>query len=74
MVNVPLAPVVIGIVLGPIFEESLRQGLIINDGNITKFFSFNHPIALILIFTTLAIILKITYKELFDSLKNKESK
>jgi len=74
MANVPLAPVVIGLVLGPIFEESLRQGLIINDGNITKFFSFNHPIALILIFTTLAIILKITYKELFDSLKNKESK
>lgn len=55
--GVPTAPIVIGLVLGPIFEESLRQGLLLTDGNFVAFFSpTEHPIALILMLITLAIL------------------
>jgi len=51
--NVPTAPVVIGLVLGPIFEENLRQGLILTDNNFGAFFSMGeHPIALVLFIIT----------------------
>lgn len=63
LAKVPLAPVVIGLVLGPIFEESLRQGLIIKGGNFLKFFGFDHPISLVLMVITLLIILSVGRKE-----------
>lgn len=40
----PMAPLVIGMVLGPTLEISLRQGLIITDGRFGAFFT-GHPIA-----------------------------
>ena len=40
----PMAPIVIGMVLGPTLEISLRQGLIITDGQFGAFFQ-GHPIA-----------------------------
>lgn len=43
----PMAPLVIGMVLGPTLELTLRQGLILTDGNFFAFFS-GHPIALVL--------------------------
>ncbi len=45
--GVPMAPLVIGMVLGPTLELTLRQGLILKDGNFLAFFS-GHPIALVL--------------------------
>lgn len=42
----PLAPVVIGFVLGPMIEQSLRQGLVIARGDF--FYFFQQPIALVL--------------------------
>ncbi|WP_112322853.1 tripartite tricarboxylate transporter permease [Oceanibium sediminis] len=45
-IGVPVAPIVIGLVLGPIFEESLRQSLILTDGSFGAFFTLSHPIAL----------------------------
>lgn len=51
--NVPTAPIVIGLVLGPIFEENLRQGLILTDNNFGAFFTMSeHPIALVLFVIT----------------------
>lgn len=44
----PMAPLVIGMVLGPTLEISLRQGLIITDGRFMAFFT-GHPIALVLV-------------------------
>ncbi|MFK7731943.1 MAG: tripartite tricarboxylate transporter permease [Pseudomonadales bacterium] len=44
----PMAPLVIGMVLGPTLEISLRQGLIITDGSFFAFFS-GHPIAAVLV-------------------------
>lgn len=46
----PLAPVVIGFVLSPMIEQSLRQGLIISHDNFLAFFL--HPIALALFLLT----------------------
>ncbi len=43
----PLAPLVIGLVLGPQFEQNLRRGLLLNDGNFLAFFT-DGPIAIIL--------------------------
>jgi putative tricarboxylic transport membrane protein len=45
----PMPPLVIGMVLGPTLEISLRQGLILTDGSFRAFFT-DHPIA-----TTLAL-------------------
>lgn len=44
--NIPLAPVVIGFVLGPMVERSLRQGMILTEGNFWAF--FQSPIASVL--------------------------
>ncbi|MEM8693624.1 MAG: tripartite tricarboxylate transporter permease [Pseudomonadota bacterium] len=43
----PMAPLVIGMVLGPTLEITLRQGLILTDGSFWAFF-YGHPIALAL--------------------------
>ncbi|WP_308916631.1 tripartite tricarboxylate transporter permease [Jannaschia sp. LMIT008] len=43
----PMAPLVIGMVLGPTLELTLRQGLILTDGSFPAFFT-GHPIALVL--------------------------
>src|SRR5699024_2500309 len=50
----PIAPMVIGIVLSPIIERSLRQGLIITHGDFLAF--FYRPITLVLFLLTAAII------------------
>jgi len=51
----PLAPMVIGMVLSPMIENSLRQGLIITRGDFWAF--FQRPIALGLFIATLAFLL-----------------
>lgn len=43
----PMPPLVIGMVLGPTLEISLRQGLILTDGSFSAFF-IGHPIATVL--------------------------
>ncbi|MEX0732694.1 MAG: tripartite tricarboxylate transporter permease [Aquisalimonadaceae bacterium] len=53
--GVPVAPVVIGMVLGPILEESLRQGLILKRGSFLAFYT-GHPIALALLIVTIFIL------------------
>jgi putative tricarboxylic transport membrane protein len=55
LVSVPVAPVIIGIVLAPMLEESLRQGLILTDNNFFAFFTTEHPIAIVLAIATLLI-------------------
>ena len=39
----PMAPLVLGIVLGDLLEKSLRRGLVLSDGDLTPFFT--RPIA-----------------------------
>lgn len=52
----PMAPLVIGMVLGPTLELTLRQGLILTDGNFLAFFT-GHPIALVLALTAVCALL-----------------
>jgi putative tricarboxylic transport membrane protein len=47
----PMAPLVIGMVLGPTLEINLRQGLILTDGQFSAFF-IGHPIAVVLLSVT----------------------
>lgn len=51
----PIAPMVIGMVLGPQFEMNLRRGLIVTDGSFTSFF-IGHPIAVGLCVVTVLIL------------------
>ncbi|MEH6522954.1 tripartite tricarboxylate transporter permease [Sulfitobacter sp.] len=51
----PMAPLVIGMVLGPTLEISLRQGLIITDGSFSAFF-VGHPIAGVLVFAAVGML------------------
>ncbi len=42
----PMAPLVLGIVLGSILDKSLRRGLVLSDGDLTPFFT--RPISFVL--------------------------
>jgi putative tricarboxylic transport membrane protein len=53
--GMPAAPLVIGMVLGTQLELSLRQGLLLADGNFFAFFH-GHPIAMALFATTVALL------------------
>ncbi|MDD7973527.1 tripartite tricarboxylate transporter permease [Roseinatronobacter alkalisoli] len=52
VLHFPLAPIVIGFVLGGMIEQSLRQGLILTDGSFLAFLA--SPIAAVLFFLTIA--------------------
>ncbi len=54
MLNYPLAPLVLGIVLGDLMESNLRRGLILSDGSLAPFFA--RPISAVL-FALIAITL-----------------
>ncbi len=45
--NYPAAPIVLGLVLGPLIERSLRQSLVISRGDFSVFFT--RPISLVLL-------------------------
>lgn len=51
----PMAPLVIGMVLGPTLEISLRQGLIITNGSFSAFFT-GHPIASVLVLAAIGML------------------
>lgn len=58
--NFPIAPFIIGVVLGPMTENSIRQTLMMFKGDMTHI--FDRPIALTFLSVTLAfIIFKISY-------------
>jgi putative tricarboxylic transport membrane protein len=50
----PAAPLVLALVLGPMFEESLRQTLIMSKGSLAIFFT--HPISAVLVIISLALL------------------
>jgi putative tricarboxylic transport membrane protein len=51
----PVAPFVLGIVLGDIVDKSLRRGLVLSDGDLTPFFA--RPIAGVLAAVAILIVL-----------------
>jgi putative tricarboxylic transport membrane protein len=50
-----MAPFVLGLVLGPLLDKSLRRGLVLSDGNIGPF--FNRPISMVFAAVTIFTIL-----------------
>jgi putative tricarboxylic transport membrane protein len=52
--NYPMAPLVLGLVLGDLLEKSLRRGLVLSDGDLTPFFM--RPISALLI-TLIALVI-----------------
>lgn len=52
--DIPLIPVLVAFILGQIFEERLRQALIISRGSISIFFT--HPISLVFLLLIIGII------------------
>jgi putative tricarboxylic transport membrane protein len=57
--NFDPAPLVLGLVIAPIFEQSLRQSLIMSNGNYLIF--FQRPIALGLLVVSIALLLMSAY-------------
>jgi putative tricarboxylic transport membrane protein len=53
--NFPMAPLVLGIVLGDILEKNLRRGLVLQDGDLTPFFT--RPISFVMFAIVAATIL-----------------
>jgi putative tricarboxylic transport membrane protein len=51
----PMAPLVLGIILGDILDKNLRRGLVLTDGDLTPFFT--RPICLVLWLVTVSSIL-----------------
>jgi putative tricarboxylic transport membrane protein len=51
----PMAPLVLGIILGDILDKNLRRALVLSDGDLTPFFT--RPISAVLWITTLLVIL-----------------
>jgi putative tricarboxylic transport membrane protein len=51
----PDAPLILGLILGPMLDENLRRGLILNDGSLVPFFT--RPISVILIIMILMTVL-----------------
>ena len=54
--RVPVAPCVVGLILGPLAEQQFRRALSISQGDVSVFFT--HPISLALL--TIAVLLVIT--------------
>jgi putative tricarboxylic transport membrane protein len=50
-----MAPLVLGLVLGPLLDKSLRRGLVLSDGSLMPFFT--RPIALAFAVVTIFTIL-----------------
>ncbi len=56
MFQFPIAPILLGFILGPVLEENLRRGLMYSKGSIAPFFT--NPIsALFILITVLSIII-----------------
>ncbi len=56
VLDVPVAPCVVGLILGPLAEQQFRRALSISQGDVSVFFT--HPISLALL--TIAVLLVIT--------------
>ena len=56
VLDVPVAPCVVGLILGPLAEQQFRRALSISQGDVSVFFT--HPISLLLL--SIAVLLVIT--------------
>jgi putative tricarboxylic transport membrane protein len=57
--NYPMAPLVLGIVLGDLMEKNVRRGLVLSDGSLEPFFT--RPISLV-IWISIALIIALRFE------------
>lgn len=60
----PLAPMVIGLVLGPKFEESFRRGLLIKGGDFLLFFTHSYIATCLFLLTFLLVLMPFILKRI----------
>lgn len=65
-IGIPVSCVVLGLILGPIFEENFRRAMILTNNNLFSFFT--RPVSLIIILITLFIAI---FPFISDYIKNK---
>jgi putative tricarboxylic transport membrane protein len=61
----PMAPLVLGLVLGDILDKSLRRGLVLSDGSLEPFLT--RPISLVL-WLTIAITVALSFRRVRGAL------
>ncbi|MCB1715618.1 MAG: tripartite tricarboxylate transporter permease, partial [Candidatus Competibacteraceae bacterium] len=61
----PMAPLVLGVVLGPILDKNLRRGMVLSDGSLEPFLT--RPISAVLALLTLIVIV-LSFKSLRQTL------
>ena len=67
----PTAPVVLGLVLGPMAEQQFRLAMIINQGNAWAFFA--NPASKVIVAAILLVLLVPIYRMFKNRMKNKDS-
>jgi putative tricarboxylic transport membrane protein len=67
----PVAPLVLGVILGDILDKNLRRALILSDGSLIPFFT--RPIGLVLfLFTVFTILSKMKwFKQLMTQMRSR---
>ena len=60
--NIPAVPIILGLVLGPVFLNRMRQALGVSNGDFAIF--LDRPIALTLFAVTILSILVFTYSKI----------
>ena len=73
MLKFPIAPLVIGVILGGLFDETFRRSLLISGGDLTTFGA--RPVAAVLLALNLALIASQVpaVKRAFGRLRGKEA-
>ncbi|MBS3977213.1 MAG: tripartite tricarboxylate transporter permease [Syntrophomonadaceae bacterium] len=59
----PLSPIILGFILGPLFEQNLRRALTLSDGSLAIFFTRPYSLAIIILFAVLVFGLIRTLKK-----------
>lgn len=68
-IGIPVSCVVLGLILGPIFEENFRRSMVLTNDNLFCFFT--RPVSLVIILITLLITI---FPFISDYIKNKQTK
>ena len=69
--DIPMTPILLGFILGPLAEENLRRGLMLTDGNVFAFFTY--PIAAVFLVMTVVSISYFSYKQIKRTLATRRA-
>ena len=67
----PIAPLVIGVILGRLFDETFRRSLLISDGDLSVFVSKSGAAILLALNVTLVLAQIPAFNRVFSALKQK---